>query len=102
MEPGASVAEIARSYGLNVNQLFKWRRAWDRGELMESAGSLLHVTLSSATEPDVISSEATVVVAEQQSSSPLIHIELPGGTIIRVERGADPEMVRLVLKSVSR
>ncbi len=102
MEPGASVAEIARSYGLNANQLFKWRRAWDRGELMEGAGSLLPVTLSSPVEPATVAPEETVVVAEQQSSSPLIHIELPGRTIIRIERGADPEMVRLVLKSVSR
>ena len=26
MEPGASVAEIARAHELNANQLFKWRR----------------------------------------------------------------------------
>ena len=25
--PGASAADVARSYGLNANQLFNWRRA---------------------------------------------------------------------------
>ena len=29
MEPGASVAEIARAHGVNANQVFKWRRAWN-------------------------------------------------------------------------
>jgi transposase-like protein len=27
LEPGASVALVARAHGVNANQLFKWRRA---------------------------------------------------------------------------
>jgi transposase-like protein len=41
MEPGASVPEIARVHGVNANQLFKWRRAWERGELTDSHVGLL-------------------------------------------------------------
>jgi transposase-like protein len=39
LEPGASVALIARAHGLNANQVFKWRRAFERGELVDSAAS---------------------------------------------------------------
>ena len=35
MKPGSSVAEIARAHGVNANQVFKWRRAFERGELTE-------------------------------------------------------------------
>jgi|SRR5579859_3255627 len=47
--PGASVARVARSYGVNANQVFVWRRAFERGELVESAAlaaALLPVTVS--------------------------------------------------------
>ena len=33
LEPGASVALVARANGVNANQVFKWRRALERGEL---------------------------------------------------------------------
>ena len=36
-EPGASVALVARANGVNANQVFKWRRAFERGELVEPA-----------------------------------------------------------------
>lgn len=35
LEPGASVAEVARAHGVNANQVFKWRRAFEQGELIE-------------------------------------------------------------------
>ena len=39
-EPGASVAEVARKQGVNANQLFKWRRLFERGQLGDAgAGS---------------------------------------------------------------
>ena len=44
----AGVAEIARAYGFNANQLFKWRRAQERGELSEPGTALVPVTVSSA------------------------------------------------------
>ena len=34
-EPGVSVAEVARAHGVNANQVFTWRRAFERGELSE-------------------------------------------------------------------
>lgn len=33
LEPGSSVAEVGRAHGVNANQLFKWRRQFERGQL---------------------------------------------------------------------
>jgi transposase len=96
METGASVAEIARDHGLNANQLFKWRRAWERGELSGDSSVLLPVQLSSPVEA------AEVVVPDQAPESGSIHIELPGRALIHVEHGADPKMVRCILESVKQ
>jgi transposase len=98
MEPGASVAEVARAHGVNANQVFKWRRALERGELIESYSALLPVTVSTSGEPP---SE----VLEQQrqtsgSSAGAIHIELPGRALISVESGAEGSLVRAVLESL--
>ena len=49
LAPGASVARVARAHGVNANQVFVWRRAFERGELVESAAlatALLPVTVS--------------------------------------------------------
>ena len=35
LEPGAIVALVARAPGLNANQAFKWRRAFERGALRQ-------------------------------------------------------------------
>ena len=39
LEPGASVALVARAHGVNANQVFEWRRAFERGELVEPAAA---------------------------------------------------------------
>ena len=100
MEPGASVAEIARAHGVNANQVFKWRRALERGELIESYSALLPVTVSTPTE------RAGEVVEQQcetpGSSAGAIHIELPGRALIRIESGADGSLVRAVLESLQQ
>ena len=33
LEPGASVARIAREHGVNANQVFSWRRLYQQGRL---------------------------------------------------------------------
>ena len=53
LESGASVARVARAHGVNANHVFKWRRAFERGELAEHAlasTALLPVTVSAPSE----------------------------------------------------
>ena len=46
LKPGASVAQVAQAHGVNANQVFKWRRAFERGELCEPSVALIPVTVA--------------------------------------------------------
>jgi len=94
LKPGASVAEVARACGVNANQVFKWRRAYERGELAESCAALIPVTVSSGGEPAQAPPAA--------SSGGAIHIELPGRAMISVESGADPVLLRSILETLRK
>ena len=94
--PGASVAEVARAHGVNANQVFKWRRAFERGELVERC-ALLPVTLSTPVEE--IRQQGPEVPS---ASSGAIHVELPGRAMISFEHGADINLVRYILESLIR
>jgi len=99
-EPGASVALVARANGVNANQVFKWRRALERGELAEPAAAstaLLPVTLSAST---IDMREAGA--KEQPTAGGAIHIELPGRAMISVECGADAALLRSILESLRK
>ena len=101
LEPGASVALVARAHGLNANQVFKWRRAFECGELVDSTAActaLLPVTVAASSEA------ATREPAEPQQppSTGCIHIEFPGRATISVESGADPVLLRSILESLRK
>jgi transposase len=87
----------------DANQVFKWRRALERGELVEAAEvstASLPVTLSSACETAIKPREARMQEQPPQRGS--IHIELPGRAMISVECGADPVLLRSVLESLRK
>jgi len=94
LRPGASVAEVVRAQGMNANQLFKWRRAFERGELSESSVTLIPVKVSNSEEEK----RAPEVVVPAAGGA--IHIELPGRAVISVESGADPTLLRTLLESL--
>jgi transposase len=90
LEPGASVALVARAHGVNANQVFKWRRALKRGELSEPAAastSLLPVVVTAPTE--AVGSTDGTDAQERPAPVGTIHIEFPGRAMISVERGVD-------------
>jgi transposase len=102
-EPGASVALVARANGVNANQVFKWRRALERGELVDPAAAstaLLPVTLSASSEACIETRE--VSAKQQPTAGGAIHIELPGRATISVECGADPALLRSILESLRK
>ena len=103
LEPGASVALVARAHGVNANQVFKWRRALKRGELNEPAAAstaLLPVTLSAACE--TAADRGEVDTKERPTSGGAIHIEFPGRALISVESGADAVLLRSILESLRK
>jgi transposase len=94
-QPGASVAEVARAHGVNANQVFTWRRAFERGELSEPCAALIPVTVSNPGD-ERRASEAGAT----SGGGGTIHIELPGRALISVESGADPTLLRTLLESL--
>ena len=103
LEPGASVALVARAHVVNANQVFKWRRALKRGELSETATpstSLLPVVVAAPSEAACGAGEGDA--QERSAPSGTIHIEFPGKAMLSVERGADPSLLRSILESLRK
>jgi transposase len=98
--PGASIARVAREYGVNANQVFQWRYEYRKGTLgvrQQGQTKLMPVTVTA--EPNSITLAG---IAPVTAASGSIHIELPGRAVISVEAGVDPELVRTVLGSLLR
>lgn len=99
LEPGASVAEVARAHGMNANQVFKWRRAYERGELNEPCSALLPVSVAPVA-PSL--SEPSLEQPQEVVAGGSVHIEITGVATISIESGADCSLVRLVLESLRK
>ena len=101
LEPGASVARIAREHGINANQLFTWRRRQLLAERNASSDqregepppALLPVTVLTAPTPDAA---PTLAVAQGE-----IEIRL-GRAQIRIRGAADAATLQLVLANLRR
>jgi transposase len=67
LEPGASVARIAREHGVNANQVFSWRRLYEQGRLgvpalMRDDGLLPVVLAPTAPAPNSATSDANGII----------------------------------------
>jgi transposase len=100
-ELGASVAQVALANGVNANQVFTWRRAFKRGELVESAGGSALLPVVMAT-PEAAQQESGSSAPEPAFGSGAIHIEFPGRVLITAEQDADPELLRAILESLRK
>ncbi len=104
---GASVAGIARAHGVNANQLFGWRRLYLSGRLGESkpAMKLLPVRVGESLPPATTHAHnegpALIEVTTPKPIPGTIHIELRQAQM-RIEGSADPELVRVLLKYLTR
>ena len=92
--PGASVAKVARSHGVNANQVFYWRKQHLAGRLGNSSTALKLLPVTVEPSPG-----AAPVGPAERSSPGTIHIKL-GQAQIRIEGNADPILVRMVLDAL--
>jgi len=102
LQPGVSVARVAQAEGVNANQVFKWRREYRDGRLVEageSATSLLPVVVS-ATSFEAGVALSAPVCPEPAAPTGAIHIDFPGRAAISVEHGADGSLLRMILESL--
>jgi transposase len=90
---GTSVARVARAHGVNANQVFGWRRLYQRGRLGGNTRAAQAVELL----PVTISDSPAVPAPTPPSVSPgTIQLQLPRGRL-RIEGVVDPDCLRVVL-----
>jgi transposase len=97
LEPGASVARVARKHGVNANQVFAWKRLYESGRLGAPASGMRLLPVRVVEEHAAASEPPTEVVP---APSGTIHIELPGRALISLEGSVDPATIRAVLRSL--
>ncbi len=108
MQPGASVARVAREHGVNANMVHYWRKLYRQGRLGENKTNSVHLLPVSVSEPagpplgelgtNLASPPAALM---PPTSSGSIYIEFPK-IHLRIESGADAALLRLVLESLPR
>jgi|SRR5579862_6123175 len=95
-QPEASVARVARAHGINANQVFSWRRLYQRGRL---GGSTRTTQVAELLPVTISESAAAPVPAAVPAATPAgaIQLQLPKGRL-RIEGAVDPDCLRLVLE----
>jgi transposase len=104
LEPGASVAGIALANGVNANQVFRWKRQYERGELKPRGSkrptALVPVTIAAEPEASKLVESSEPTAAPPSAGS--VTIEFPGRALLSIEGPADPAVIRAVLESLAR
>lgn len=91
LEPGASLARVARDNGVNANQLYYWRREYKAGRLAGASATVAGLL------PVRVGREARASGTPQRAQAAgAIELEVRQGRL-RIEAGADPALLRLVL-----
>jgi transposase len=95
-QPGSSVARVARAHGINANQVFSWRRLYQRGRL---GGNVRPAPAAELLPITITDSPAAPVPAPTSVSMPpgVIQLQLPRGRL-RIEGAVDPHSLRVVLE----
>jgi len=92
LQPGVSVAVLARSHGVNANQVFHWRKLLREGRLDVKPSQLVPVRIAE-------------VIGDHSGSFPppmgAIRIDL-GRVRVHIEGAADPATLRAILEHLSR
>ena len=89
-QPGVSLSQVARRYGIYRRLLFRWKEELRPQPELAPAGPVFAPV--QITDPGLV-----VEVSAGAPSAPGIEIELIGGRRIRFERDADPETIRRTL-----
>ena len=96
LEPVASVARIARSHGVNANQVFSWRRLYEQGRLGVPA-----LMRDDGLLPVVLAPSAPAASNETANTNGIIVLEL-GELRVRIEGQPSAATLAQVLDRVLR
>ncbi|WP_431475436.1 IS66-like element accessory protein TnpA [Massilia eburnea] len=95
MQPGVSVARLAREHGVNANQVFSWRKLYEAGQLVGGAAAP-----GSELLPVVVTTPAQQPEAEPAPAG-IITLEI-GRVRLRIEGQANAATLAQVLDRVLR
>ena len=88
LQSEASVAVIARRHGVNANQLFTWRRQYQRGQLKGRSGvrgkQAMVLPVQIAERPQACAPGSTAETIQPSHSGPRIKIELANGPRVKI------------------
>jgi transposase len=97
LQPGASVTEVAKAYGVHASQVGKWRRAYRSGLLGNAPEpALLEVHVADGVEQH----ETSRALPLKGKRTAIIHIEFARARI-SIEGTADAATVRAVLECLA-
>ena len=95
--PGASVAEVARRYGLNANLLFTWRRREQAASCASDMGDPVNIV-----PVRVVAEIAPPASATAPGSTGRMEIVLVGGERIIVGPDVDATALARIIKALTR
>ena len=96
LEPGASVARIARDHGVNANQVFSWRRLYEQGRLGVPA-----LMRDDGLLPVVLAPTVPAPSSDTANANGIIVLEL-GEVRVRIEGQPNASTLAQVLDRVLR
>jgi transposase len=104
LKPGASVAVIARQHSVNANQVFSWRRQYQRGGLgrvsSEHEAKLLPIQIRQpAAEP---AERGVRHGSRSQEAIGWMEVEFAGGQRLKVRGCIEAEALRVVIRELLR
>lgn len=102
LEPGVSTSHVARSAGISVSQLFRWRK-----QLCDRTENALPTPLLPVVVEEPLSTGADATAKaksskRRRSRSARIEIELSGGRIVRADADIDTDALAGILAVVDR
>jgi transposase len=100
LQPGASVAVVARRHGVNANQVFAWRKLYREGQLEDgetASEALVPVAITESTP----AAPRRVRSAHSRKTTGTIDIDL-GHARVRIQGRVDPACVRAALEGLVR
>jgi transposase len=98
LEPGASVARVARAHGVNANQVFAWRRLYRQGLLEGANGKAAGLLPVHVAETPAVP-QAVRPRSVARTPWGLMQVELPKGQL-RINGRVDAEALRVVLEKL--
>lgn len=98
LEPGASASEIARSAGVHVSQLFRWRQQLCE-RVTPPLPAFVPVTVEPSAEP-ASPSDAPLPRRRKASRESRIEIELASGDRLRLEGEVDGRTLRAAIAAL--